>query len=325
MAIAPIIAPGTGGQSGFYNKYPYTDFHELNLDFLLTTYQSLIDKVNETITWANEHQIDYEEAIARLTAVEDEIDGFEDEVRNAFADLEAQIAADFAQQKAELQAALEATEEVIDLKMQQLTQEVNAAIASFEQQFRVLKNQILLEVDRLKEEVRQQITEFYNVMEANNQYVFNYVENRLDEFISSLPEIYTIAVYNPYRGEVTDIQIAINDLYTIACIWGLTAYQYDSLQLTAAEYDAMGLTAVEYDTLGYKLLFKDPDLYMLSPFTGEYVPVKQVVQDLAQLHIDEGALTATEYDALEIDADTYDGDDLTAFQYDWFGKEILTA
>jgi len=325
MSLNRLNLDGTGNQSGFYNKYPYTDFHELNADFLLTSYQQIIDEINQIVDWANNHQIEYEDAIARLTAVEGEIEGFENEVRNAFAELEAQIAADFEQQKEELQAALAATEAEIDAKMQQLTTEVNAAIASFEQQFRVLKNQILLEVDRLKEEVRQEITEFYNIMQANNEYVFKYVENRLDEFINSLPDITTVYVYNPYRGRVTDLQTAINDLYTIACIWGLTAYQYDSLQLTASEYDALGLTASEYDTLGYKLLFKDPDLYMLSPFTGEYVPVKQVVQDLAQLHIDEGALTATEYDALELDADTYDGDDLTAFQYDWFGKEILAA
>lgn len=325
MSISPINTPSTGGQSGFFNKYPYTDFHELNLDFLLESYQTIVNHINEIVTWANNHQIEYDQAIVRLTAVENEISTFEAQVREAFAQQKAQIDADFAQQKSEMDAALAETEAEVDAKMQQLTQEVNAAIASFDVRFHDLETQILNEVNQLKMEVRNDIAQFYDIMQANNEYVFTYVENRLNDFINSFPEVITVYVYNPYRGFVTDIQTAINDIYSVACIWGLTAAQYDSLGLTAAEYDALELTAVEYDTLGYKLLFKDPDLYMMSPFTGEYVTVKSVVKDLAQLHIDEGAISATEYDALEITAEDFDALDLTAFQYDWFGKEILTA
>lgn len=321
MAISPIVAPDTGGQAGFYNKYPYTDFHELNLDWLLTNYQSIIDKTNEIITWANDHQIEYEEAIARLTAVEGEIDNFEREVEEAFNQLKADIEADFAQQKAELEAALAQTQAEINAAMQQLINEVNAAIASFENQFLVLKTQILAEVEQLKADVRREIQNFYNVLEANNDYIFRYVENRIDEFINSLPEILTVMVYNPYRGEVTDIQTAINDLYSVAAIWGLTAEQYDSLGLTASEYDALQLTAVEYDTLGYKLLYKDPAHYMISPFSGEYVTLQTVISDLAALHM--GGLTAEAYDLKELTAEYYDSLELTAFNYDWFGDQLL--
>ena len=71
MSISNISYNGYG--AGITNKYPYTDFHEMNLDWLLTTYQSIVDKLNETIDWANNHQTEYEEAIARLTAVENEM------------------------------------------------------------------------------------------------------------------------------------------------------------------------------------------------------------------------------------------------------------
>lgn len=323
--ITPISAPDASGQRGFYNKYPYTDFHELNLDWLLTNYQAIIDKTNNIISWVNTHQIEYEEAIARLTAVENEIDTFEATVNARFEALKAQIEADFEQQKADLARALAETKAEIDAEMLRLTNEVNAAISNFEYRFTVLRNELINEINQLKADVNRQVIQVYNVMEANNEYVFDYVENRLQEFIDSFPSEITVYVYNPYRGEVTDIQTAILDIYNVACIWGLTALQYDSLELTAQEYDDLELTAVEYDTLGYKLLYKDPMNYMISPFSGEYVPIKEVVYDLAALHSGEKALSASAYDALDLSAEDYDNYELTAFAYDWYASDYLTA
>lgn len=316
MAISPITIQSTQGQTGFFNAYPYTDFHEMNLDFLLTSYKSLIDKANEIIAWANNHQIEYEEAIARLTAVENELYTFEARITAAFNRLEAEL-------KAELEQALADTIAEVDATIAQLRRDVAAAINAFENRFLELETQIRKEMAETKAEVTRAIIEMRSMMEANNQYVFDYVENRLQQFIDDLPEILTVQVYNPYRGEVTDIQTAINDLYSIACIWGLTAEQYDSLDLTASEYDALELTAQEYDTLGYKLLYKDPNYYMLNPFDGEYVHVQKVIMDLAHLHM--GGVTAEYYDNLELTAEEYDNKELTAFQYDWFGDQLLTA
>lgn len=316
MAITPITVQGTSGQVGFFNKYPYTDFHELNLDWLLTSYQAIIDKINQTIEWANNHQIEYEEAIERLTAVENEIYTFEAQITAAFNQLETDL-------KAEMEKALSDTIAEVDATIAQLRQDVAFAIASFENRFLELETQIKNELAEVKAQVARAIIELQNILQANNQFIFEYVENRLQRFIDDLPEILTVQVYNPYRGEVTDIQIAINDLYSIACIWGLTAEQYDSLGLTAAEYDALEITAAEYDTLGYKLLYKDPNYHMLSPFTGEYVHVQDVIMDLAHLHM--GGVTAAYYDGLELTATEYDEKELTAFQYDWFADELLIA
>ena len=314
--ITPISVQGTSGQVGFFNKYPYTDFHELNLDWLLTNYQAIIDKTNETIAWANNHQIEYEEAIERLTAVENEIDTFEAQITAAFNQLETDL-------RTEMEKALSDTIAEVDETIAQLRQDVSFAIAAFENRFLELETQIKNELAETKAQVARAIIELQNILQANNNFIFDYVENRLNKFIDDLPEILTVMVYNPYRGETTDIQTAINDIYSVACIWGLTASQYDSLGLTAAEYDALGLTAQEYDTMGYKLLYKDPDYNMLSPFTGEYVHVQEVIMDLAHLHM--GGVTAEYYDGLELTAQEYDEKELTAFQYDWFADELLTA
>lgn len=306
---------------GLFDHFPYSNFHELNLIWLLEKMKALSAKVDTLNSWMATHKEEYQEAITRLETVENEIATFEAEIEAQFSQLQADLEADFAEQKAELEKALADTKTQIDAKMAQLQADVDAAIAQFKNQFIELKADIISEVEALKLEVRQEIQNFYNIMYANNEYVFKYVDNRLDEFINSLPEILTVMVYNPYRGEVTDIQTAINDLYDMAAIWGLTATQYDSLGLTASEYDALGLTAREYDTLGYKLLYRDPDTWMISPFTGQYVRVQDVVTRLAGFHMD--GLTASEYDAKELTAEAYDDLELSAFDYDWFANTLI--
>lgn len=304
-----------------YFEFPHTRTYDSDLGWLITEYKRLETSVNELLSWMQTHKTEYNEAIRRLAVVENEIDTFEARVNAEFERLSASIKAQFEAEKALIEQELADTKSQIDKEMRLLEEEVNKAIASFETRFLALKADILNEIEQLKAEVRREINNFYDIMQANNTYMINWVENRIEEFINSLPEILTVQVYNPYRGEVTDIQTAINDLYEVASIWGLTAFQYDSLNLTASEYDALNLTAREYDTLGYKLLYKDPNYWMISPFTGELTLVKDVVSKLAQFHMD--GLTATEYDAKDLDADAYDALDLTAFNYDWFAHQLI--
>ena len=300
-------------QDWLNNRYPYTDFHEANLDFLLQTYQTIIDEINQILTWVNQHEIDYNDAIRRLTAVENEIDTFEAQITQAFDDLAAEQERKFEEQTAKLDASIAA-----------FRREMQAAMAQFEADIANLKRSVEMEIVQLKNEINRAIINLNNQLLANNEYIYAYVENRLDEFIDSFPELINLPVYNPVRGSITGLQTAINDLYEVSCVNGLTAFQYDSLGLTAKEYDDYNLTALEFDTKGYILLgYPDENWYMISPFTGQYVKVKDVVMDLAHFHMT--GLTATEYDALDLEAEEYDDKNITAFDFDWFGKDILTA
>ena len=300
-------------QDWLNNRYPYTDFHEANLDFLLQTYQTIINEINQILSWVNQHEIDYNDAIRRLTAVENEIDTFEAQITKAFDDLAAEQERKFEEQTAKLDASIAA-----------FRREMQAAMAQFEADIANLKRSVEMEIVQLKNEINRAIINLNNQLLANNEYIYAYVENRLDEFIESFPELINLPVYNPVRGSITGLQTAINDLYEVACVNGLTAFQYDSLGLTAKEYDDYNLTALEFDTKGYILLgYPDENWYMISPFSGQYVKVKDVVMDLAHFHMD--GLTAAEYDALDLEAEEYDDKNITAFVFDWFGKDILTA
>ena len=61
-----------------------------------------------------------------------------------------------------------------------------------------------------------------------------------------------------------------------------------------------------------------------DPSTGLLSPLQTVIDNLYGESRDE-ALTATEYDALDLTATNYDGRDITAFNYDRYGKTILSA
>lgn len=45
----------------FQNEYPYTDFHELNADFLLKKYKLLLDSLKQIDVWIDNHEKEYEE------------------------------------------------------------------------------------------------------------------------------------------------------------------------------------------------------------------------------------------------------------------------
>lgn len=59
-----------------------------------------------------------------------------------------------------------------------------------------------------------------------------------------------------------------------------------------------------------------------DPTTGVLSPLQTVIDNLYGTTREE-ALTATEYDALDLTATAYDAYDLTAFNYDKYGKTLL--
>lgn len=60
---------------------------------------------------------------------------------------------------------------------------------------------------------------------------------------------------------------------------------------------------------------------VIDPTTGVLSPIQTVINNLAGSSAD--ALTASEYDALELTATAYDNYDITAYDYDFKGKSLL--
>ena len=95
---------------------------------------------------------------------------------------------------------------------------------------------------------------------VKSQFSFNilkeyvdYQDSILDDKITNI-QIGEISVYNPTNGLLQPLQTVINDLYGASNKDGLTATEFDALELTATSFDAYQITAYEFDSEGKTIL-----------------------------------------------------------------------
>lgn len=279
-------------------EFPHTRTYDSDLGWLISEVEKIAKTYDEISNWQIQHQQDYDALLTRVNALENEINTFESEIEERFN---------------QLQTGLE----------EYIFQQVQAALSQLIIELGTLEAEVL----QLRIDLQGAIRDLRSDYQAADTALKFWLEARLDQFKNSIPDLTTVNVWNPVRGAITSIQICVNDLYDISRSGALTAYEYDSMELTAAEYDALDLSAYDYDNyardiLGRAGIFKNPYYFMYSPFTGDYVPITTVINELAFLHRSD-ALTAAEYDALELTAADYDAYDITAYDYDWSGKTIL--
>lgn len=141
---------------------------------------------------------------------------------------------------------------------------------------------------------------------------------------------------NNYSGKIEEIEAEIASLRT-----EMTAFEKQVIDDITARFDqitvelqsmiATALTqanaytdavAANLDQEIREIALGQISVY--DPTTGILSPLQTVIDNLYGTTREE-ALTATEYDALELTATIYDGYQITAFNYDKYGKSLLTT
>lgn len=298
----------------FFNQYPYRNISDTNLDWLFTNYQQIVNDVKALKEWRQTHTEEYEELKQRVDAIENEIDTFEAEIERRFEDLDAAIHHDFDLLAAEIRNELAQTKAEIE-------REFADALAEFTRLFNELKSAVELEIAQMKAEILDLQYELTQEISNIRVETRDYIDAKFDDFIAHLPDYEHLIVRNPVTGTQTTVQEALNSLYDMFNIDGITAGEYDALELTAGEFDALEIPAGEYDKHAYTILgVPDPRYYMRSPFSGEIEPVKNVVMDLWGLH--NQGISAGDFDALDMTAGEFDTLELQAYYYDMFGVTV---
>ena len=115
----------------FFNKYPYTDFHELNADFLLQRMKNIEDQIanikeeieGEIFTWVQEQLAPYQKQLDDLIA---EVKNLEETTEETLAAYDARINAfvlsvnnQLAQIRSDLVSSIQAVNDLTDLKIDQ--------------------------------------------------------------------------------------------------------------------------------------------------------------------------------------------------------------
>ena len=117
----------------------------------------------------------------------------------------------------------------------------------------VIMNQKISNNTQEIENVRVDLTAIINTNYNTLKTSVDYNDAILDDKITNI-EIGSISVYNPTNGLLEPLQEVINDLYANANRDGLTATEFDALELTATQFDAYEITAYEFDSQGKLIL-----------------------------------------------------------------------
>ncbi len=311
------------------NQIPYTNVHELNLDWIIKKLQDFetelhaIEDYNPRITELESAVVSIRTSLNRinssLTALNQRCTKLEDDLDDAKA------------------------------AIQRLYQDVAQDIAAIQREVDSIRVQYTTLVSYIN-------IQDSKVLDASKAYTLKKVKELLDYFTE--PEL--IFVVNPFTNEVQTIQQFINDLAGYLRYGALTAEEYDALVLTAEQYDDMHIKALEFDMFGkYAIAFlhrafvtvdqlsdtlseyatKDDleskadksalalyallkDIKVVNPVTGIVGTMQSAIDSLADFH--RNGITAQEFDDCELTASQFDNLLMTAFNYD-FNSKILLA
>lgn len=111
-------------------------------------------------------------------------------------------------------------------------------------------------IEQNKNDIQTVRLELINLINENYNLLKDYVDynvEMLDDKITNI-QIGAINVYNPTNGLLQPLQEVINSLYEISNKDGLSATEFDALDLTATEFDAYDITAYEFDSQGKTIL-----------------------------------------------------------------------
>lgn len=207
-------------------------------------------------------------------------------------------------------------------QLEQTTQQYGIDLQKFQPQIDEINTRIKNLTNYFQNLHQELLEEFHDYKNG----VGKYIDGRLDNFETEIRKIVTkldrLDVVNPINGMYEDINAVLADIFQIVSLsFGLTAGEYDAIELTAWEYDKQRVKAIDYSTKGYFIFWELRQGLMRSPWTGTNTHYSNIIYQLTDLH--KCGFTAKQYDELQCTAIDFDSWIINAFNYDWFGREMI--
>lgn len=201
---------------GFINQFPYSDFHELNIDWLITLSKNL------------KSQMDYlMEEFAKIEVLTEE------------------------QIELMIQQAIATNNVDLYNRMNQLKIDITAEYKAYtDNAINILKSYTDDTFADQKVYIDNQDVYYDGLAQSYADHAIVVSEQYTDDKMVD----YTYMI-NPITGEYQDVRVVVTDIVDYFHTENsLTAGEYDALDLTAAAYDAYDLSAYDYDFNGRILL-----------------------------------------------------------------------
>lgn len=131
-------------------------------------------------------------------------------------------------------------------------EDLKIAIREINRQLDLVASQTVRNTARI-EQVNDTLTSLIN---NNFNILKSYVDNQVEILNNKIDNIQIgqIEIYDPTTGIISPLQTVINNLYNVSNKDGLTASEFDALDLTASGFDAYQITAYEFDSQGKIIL-----------------------------------------------------------------------
>lgn len=214
---------------------------------------------------------------------------------------------------------------MLEIEMKQVEEELDNVNLRVDEIVKDIIN-LGIRIDQVRVELKTDIAEVYIELGKYKESIDDIIQIEINKLIAYIDEHVTkldrLDVVNPITREYENIQNVLDDIVdTLLSGFGLTAKEYDDLELTALQYDKLVITAIQYSVRGYLLFYRELIARMRSPFTGAIDSYENIIYSLADLH--KNCFTANEYDEKALTAQIYDDKLITAYTYDWNSKAVV--
>lgn len=277
-----------------FNKYPYTDFHELNADWILETIGDIQTKIATYDAIISELQ----EQLTRIPAVEDAIKL----VNSKMVILENQVT-DIKLDISNLQKVSQNHEARIKL----IEDYVSDSTKYVDDQINLVRNELLALINHNYNDLYVRI----NDINLNNIIEFNKLQNQIDVITKLIHDYGIDGVFNPVRGIKQDVNENNKSIYADMRYGGITNIELANLKINNEDLQKRFINNRDFALNSRFRLVKPFEYY--SPLTGLRTTVSNIVSGL--LTNIKNTITNDEYEAYGLTNDEFEALALTNNEY----------